>query len=152
MKFGGVLLIVEDIAIATKFYQEVLEQQVTMDLGEHVSFENGLALQTNYGSIVGKELTTTPGANTFQLYFEVEGIQTWAERLAENSEVTFLHSIKEYPWGQRSFRIYDPNQNIIEIAESMAEVIGNLIEKDLSTEAIAKKTMCPVDYIETLRD
>ncbi|MCG3628521.1 hypothetical protein L9Z04_06650 [Clostridioides difficile] len=37
MKFGGVLLIVKDINKSKKFYEDVMEQKITLDLGEHVS-------------------------------------------------------------------------------------------------------------------
>ena len=33
MKFGGVLLIVKDINKSKKFYEDVMEQKITLDLG-----------------------------------------------------------------------------------------------------------------------
>ena len=33
----------------------------------------------------------------------------------------------EYPWGQRDFRLYDPDKHIIEIAEDMNTVIRRFI-------------------------
>lgn len=52
MKFGGILLIVEDMEKAKDFYQNLLQQKITMDMGEHVSFENGLTLQANYEKLL----------------------------------------------------------------------------------------------------
>ncbi|MBP1047768.1 VOC family protein [Enterococcus sp. BWM-S5] len=150
MKFGGTLLIVEDIEKSKEFYQDQLGLKVTMDLGEHVSFENGLALQVGYEKIIGQHLKKIQGAHNFQIYFEVDNICEWEQRMNEAESVVFLHSIREYPWGQRSIRIYDVDKNILEIAESMDSVIKNCIAQGMIVEDIAKKTMYPIEYIETL--
>ncbi len=39
MKYGGTLLIVDDMEKSKYFYETILEQKVLMDLGEHVSLE-----------------------------------------------------------------------------------------------------------------
>lgn len=150
MKFDGTLLIVDDIEKTKKIYQDVLNQIVTMDLGEHVVFESGLALQVNYQTLIGKPLKKIQGANNFQLYFEVDDISECEERLKAEKDLIFLHPIKEYPWGQRSMRIYDVDKNIVELAESMDSVIKNFLKQGLSREETAKRTMYPLDYIESL--
>ena len=35
----------------------------------------------------------------------------------------WVHEIREYPWGQRDIRVYDPDKHIVEIAEDMTTVI-----------------------------
>lgn len=150
MKFGGILLIVEDMEKAKDFYQNLLQQKITMDMGEHVSFENGLTLQANYEKIVGKSLKRVQGAHNFQLYFEVEDISEWEKRMRETDSVVFLHELREYPWGQRSMRIYDLDKNIIEIAETMDSVIKNYLAQGIAVEEIAKRTMYPKEYIESI--
>lgn len=150
MKFGGTLLIVADIEKSKAFYQELLGQTITMDLGEHVSFGNGLTLQANYEGIIGEPLEKTGDAHKFQLYFEVEDICDWEKRIQETGTVSFLHSIRAYPWGQRSMRIYDTDKNIVEVAESMDVVIKNFVKQGMAVEEIAQRTMYPVEYIEQL--
>lgn len=150
MKFGGTLLVVEDIEKSKDFYQQVLKQKITMDMAEHVTFENGLSLQANYEEIIGESLKRVAGANNFQLYFEVADICAWEQELKETGTIDFLHSLREYPWGQRSMRIYDVDRNIVEVAESMDSVIKNLIAQGVAVEDIAKRTMYPVAYIKTL--
>ena len=39
------MLIVDDMEKSKYFYETILEQKILMDLGEHVSLENGLSLQ-----------------------------------------------------------------------------------------------------------
>ena len=48
MIYGGTLISVSDMERSKNFYEKVMEQTVEMDLGVHVSFQNGLSLQSNY--------------------------------------------------------------------------------------------------------
>lgn len=148
MKFGGVLLIVKDINKSKKFYEDVMEQKVTLDLGEHVSFENGFGLQINYKAIVGYELPINQQSNSFQLYFEVDDIKQWESKINRIENIEFLHPIKEYSWGQRTFRFYDFDKTIIEVSENMESVIKRFLKQDLSIEEISKHTMYPVEFIK----
>ncbi|MBY2478344.1 glyoxalase/bleomycin resistance/dioxygenase family protein [Clostridioides difficile] len=148
MKFGGVLLIVKDINKSKKFYEDVMEQNVTLDLGEHVSFENGFGLQINYKSIIGYELPINQQSNSFQLYFEVDDIKQWESKVNRIENIEFLHPIKEYSWGQRTFRFYDFDKNIIEVSENMESVIKRFLKQDLSIEEISKRTMYPAEFIK----
>lgn len=148
MKFGGILLIVKDTNKSKKFYEDILEQKVTLDLGEHVSFENGFGLQTNYKAIVGYELPINQQSNSFQLYFEVDNIKQWENKIKSVENIEFLHSIQEYSWGQRSFRFYDFDKNIIEVSECMESVIKRLLKLGLSAEEVSKHTMYPAEFIK----
>lgn len=150
MKYGGTLIAVSDMAKAKDFYEHVMEQKVLMDLGDHVSLENGLSLQANYGAVVGKELEPKPRPNNFQLYFEVEQIEEWEKKLEKTDGVEFLHHLKEYPWGQQTIRFYDFDSYIIEVAENMDSVIRRYLSQGLSAEETSKRTMFPVEYIKSL--
>ena len=107
MKYGGTLLIVDDMEKSKYFYETILEQKVLMDLGEHVSLDNGLSLQANYEAMIGKSLNRKTAANNFQLYFETDRIDDWERKLEAIESVEFIHHPTEYPWGQRSMRFYD---------------------------------------------
>lgn len=151
MKYGGTLIVVKDIVNSRKFYETVLEQKVVMDLGDYVSLENGLGLQANYENAVGKSLNIKRQSNNFQLYFEVENIRDWEEKLKGVKDIEFLHFIKEYPWGQRTIRIYDLDKNIIEIAEKMESVALRFLKDGLTIEETAQRTMYPIEFIEKLK-
>lgn len=151
MNYGGTLIVVDDIAKSRNFYENVLEQKVLMDLGEHISLENGLSLQANYEEIVGKPLGRKTQANNFQLYFEAENIEDWEKKLDGTDGVEWIHRPKEYPWGQRSMRFYDPDKYIVEVAEHMECVIKRFLKQGLSAEEAAERTMYPVEYVEGLR-
>lgn len=151
MKYGGTLIIVKDIVKARNFYENIMEQKVLMDLGEHISLENGLGLQSNYEAIVGKPLNIKKQSNNFQLYFEVDNIEKWEDKLKKVEDIEFIHDLKEYPWGQRAIRIYDYDKYILEISESMESVAIRYLKQGLSVEETAKRTMFPVEFVEKLQ-
>lgn len=87
-------------------------------------------------------------AHNFQLYFELEDLDKIYENLKANNGIRWVHEIKEYPWGQRDLRIYDPDMHIVEIAESMESVIKRFVSQGMAVEEIAERTMYPVDVLK----
>ena len=63
MIYGGTLISVSDMERSKNFYEKVMEQTVEMDLGVHVSFQNGLSLQSNYEDLVGMKLEPQESKN-----------------------------------------------------------------------------------------
>ncbi|MDD6038205.1 MAG: VOC family protein [bacterium] len=148
MKYQGCLLSVKDMEASKQFYQEVLGQKIIMDIGVHVSFE-GFSLQQGYAELVGiPEENVLTKAHNFQLYFELEDLDKIYEDLKKKKEIQWVHEIKEYPWGQRDLRIYDPDMHIVEIAESMESVIKRFLSHGMTVEEIAERTMYPVDVLK----
>lgn len=150
MIYGGTLISVSDMERSKIFYEKVMEQTVEMDLGVHVSFENGLSLQSNYEELVGVKLEAKAKPNNFQLYFKVEDLDAWEDKLKSLEGIEFLHGIKEYPWGQRVMRFYDYDKYIVEVAESMESVAKRFLSQGLSAEETAERTMFPVEFVEQL--
>lgn len=149
MKYGGPLLAVKDITVSKKFYENVLQQKVVLDLGVHVSFECGFSLQENYADLIGiNPSNILRKSNNFQLYFEVNDLESWNNRLKNIDGLEYLHDIKEYEWGQSVIRIYDPDMHIIEVAESMESVVKRFLNQGLSVEETAKLTMFPVEFVK----
>ena len=151
MKYQGCLLAVSDIETSKQFYEKVLHQNVVMDIGVHVTFE-GFSLQQGYAELIGvsancvKELS-----HNFQLYFEVEDLDRVYTEMKNISGLQWVHEIKEYPWGQRDIRVYDPDKHIVEIAEDMGTVIKRFFSQGMSAEEIAKRTMFSIEVIKQLR-
>jgi len=150
MKYQGTLIAVSDMAKAKHFYEVVMGQKILMDLGVHVAFENGLSLQSNYEELVGVRLETHAQPNNFQLYFEVEDLNYWEAKLKSTEGIAFIHESKEYPWGQRVMRFYDYDKYIVEVSESMESVAKRFMERGLSIEETAERTMFPVEFVESL--
>lgn len=150
MQYQGTLISVTNMEKAKHFYEVIMEQKVLMDLGVHVSFERGLSLQSNYEELVGVALPAKACPNNFQLYFEVEDLDYWQDRIMNTEGIEFIHQAKEYPWGQRVMRFYDYDQYIVEVAESMASVAKRFLALGLSVEETAERTMFPVEFVKSL--
>ncbi|MGM0167937.1 hypothetical protein IGI39_002949 [Enterococcus sp. AZ135] len=151
MNYGGVLLAVKDMTKAKQFYEEVMEQKIMMDLDNvHVTFESGFSLQADYEGLLGVPLSPKEQPDNFQLYFEVEDLDKWEEKLSNVDGIDFLHSSKEYPWGQRVMRFYDYDKYIVEVSESMASVARRFLAQGLSVEETAERTMFPVEFVQQL--
>ncbi|MDR1002043.1 MAG: VOC family protein [Oscillospiraceae bacterium] len=148
MKYQGCLLAVRDIAASKHFYEEVLHQKAVMDIGAHVTFE-GFSLQQGYAELVGLSGDSVKEqSHSFQVYFEVEDLDEVYSEFKGVSNLRWVHEIKEYPWGQRDIRVYDPDGHIAEIAEDMTTVIRRFLEQGMSEEEVAKRTMFPLDVVK----
>lgn len=148
MKYQGCLLAVKDISASKHFYEKVLHQKVIMDIGVHVTFED-FSLQQGYAELVGIAVDSVKEqSHNFQVYFEVENLDEVFAELKSISNLQWVHEIKEYPWGQRDIRVYDPDKHIVEIAEDMAAVIKRFFNQGMSTEEVATRTMFPIEVIK----
>ncbi|MGG5371056.1 VOC family protein [Enterococcus sp. AZ196] len=151
MNYSGILLAVKDMTKSKQFYEGVMEQKIAMDLDNiHVSFESGFSLQADYEGLLGVPLNPKEQPDNFQLYFEVEDLDKWEERLSKVDGIEFLHHSKEYPWGQRVMRFYDFDKYIVEVSESMASVVKRFLAQGLSVEETAEKTMFPVEFVQQI--
>lgn len=147
MKFISSLIVVRDMAISKAFYTEVLCQNITLDLGGNVALD-GIALQVDYPGLVGiSDLQITHRPNDHELYFEQEDFDGFLVHLAQFRDLEYLHPAREYPWGQRVVRFYDPDGHIIEVGESMESVFRRFHKAGMNAEQIAERTMHPVDFV-----
>ncbi|MDR0919489.1 MAG: glyoxalase/bleomycin resistance/dioxygenase family protein [Oscillospiraceae bacterium] len=150
MKHQGCLLAVRNIAVSKHFYENVLHQNVVMDIGEHVTFE-GFSLQQEYAKLVGlSDDSVKEQSHNFQLYFEVEDLDKVYSELKNIPDLQWVHKIKEYPWGQRDIRVYDPDRHIVEIAEDMSIVIKRFFAQGMTEEEVAKRSMFPIEIVKQL--
>lgn len=155
IKYVAPLVVVRDIDVAKKFYRDVLLRKIVMDFGENVTFTGGFSIQQKalWSKFIDrKEEEIINGANDFELYFEVEDLDEFLLHLNKYPHVVLVHPLKEYSWGQRVIRIYDPDKNIIEIGESMKTVILRLLKQGMTIEEVSTKTMHPISIIEKYKN
>ncbi len=123
------------------------------DFGRNIGFEGGLSLwEKEYAlSVIFEEKAKqiAVGANNSEIYFECSDIEAFFERLTKG-QVRVIHPVMEHPWGQRAFRVYDPDNHILEFAEPMSEVVLRLHHEGLGVEAIAAKSMMPPEFIKNI--
>jgi len=149
-KYHSSVFFASDVEKSKKFYTEIIGQKIEMDFGRCVGFVGGFAIwDTNYAYKmieVGEPEKIKYERPNFEIYFEIKDIVSLYDKI-KNKNVEFLHGIKEQPWGQRCFRIYDPDNHIIEFAEPMTIVIERLYDEGLTHNQIVKKSLMPVEVV-----
>jgi catechol 2,3-dioxygenase-like lactoylglutathione lyase family enzyme len=149
MKFKCPLIAVENMEASRRFYEVILNQIVVLDFGENITFADGFSLQTksSWAEFIGSgENKILRDSKNFELYFEEEDFDDYIERL-DLHEIRYVHRVKEYPWGQRVVRFYDPDMHIVEVGESMAAVVKRFIKQGLTVEETAKRTQHPLEFV-----
>jgi catechol 2,3-dioxygenase-like lactoylglutathione lyase family enzyme len=148
MKYVGTMICVKDVKASRKFYKNLFGLKVKFDFCENISFDCGLSIQEDFAKLTGiAENEIKYKTNNFELYFEVDDLDNFMLKLSEYKDITFVHNIKEYDWGQRVIRFYDLDDHIIEVGESMDSVIKLFLKNGLSIEETAKISQHPVEYV-----
>ena len=128
MEFQGALFAVRSMAVSRSFYETVLGRKVALDFGANLVFEGGPTLQEGFSALAGfPEERTVYRAHNAELYFESQDFDGDAARV-KAAGVELLHEVREYPWGQRVLRFYDPDGHIIELGEAMSTVVLRFLD------------------------
>jgi len=150
MKYQGCLLAVKDMDVSKQFYEKILHQNILMDIGQHVTFE-GFSLQQGYAELVGVSTDSVrEQSHNFQVYFEAPDLDAVFAELKSVPNLQWVHEIRQYPWGQRDIRVYDPDKHIVEVAEDMSIVIKRFIGQGMSAEQVAERTMFPIEAVKQM--
>ena len=119
MRLKNILLVVEDIERSIAFYKELFGLQVIRRFDGNVILTEGLVLQERkiWENLVEQQINYQ--GNATELYFIENNLEGFQEKLEECSfEIKYVHKLKEYSWGQKAIRIYDPDGHMIEIGET----------------------------------
>jgi catechol 2,3-dioxygenase-like lactoylglutathione lyase family enzyme len=146
------VLFVCDIQASRAFYETLLGQKVVIDHGPNIGFEGGFALwQAEHAARTIFEHPLMDGCkngrDNCELYFEAEDIaHEWQRLNAAGAEM--VHPLREQPWGQQVFRLYDPDGHIVEIGEPMSVVIQRLLAQGMTAEEVAQHTSMPLEVVQ----
>lgn len=150
MRCEGYMLVSKDIALAKKFYTDVVGATVALDLPTHVVFVEGfsLVLERNWLDFAELELENIVYSHhAGQLGFEVDDISAFVSKLEKLPSVQIMHQIKEHPWGRWAIRLYDPDGHVVEVGESMQVVVKRFLANGLSVKDVSLKTEFPEEYV-----
>ncbi len=142
LKYHSTVLFVKDIERAKHLYCELMGIPVETDMGKNVILKSGITLwEIAESNIIVTELgrERLSLGNKSELYFETDEIEKVYALMAKN-EIRFLHNIHVEPWGQRTLRFFDYDENIIEVGETIQIFLGRMANAGLSIEEIAVKT------------
>ena len=94
MKYTAAVLSVSDIRRARKFYEELFHCELYQDYGINVVFTCGLALQQNFGWLVGlPEEQVQKQCNHMELCFEEERFDEFLDKLRAYPDVEYLGDV-----------------------------------------------------------
>ena len=134
MRLKNVLIAVNDIDRAIKFYNEIFGLNVILDQDGNVIMSEGLVLQDAkiWQRFLDKELI--PKNNMTELYFEESDIEGFVKKLEESDfEIEYVNELMTHSWermkssglrscvdrsgsgDQKVVRFYDPDGNLIEV-------------------------------------
>ncbi|WP_288060390.1 VOC family protein [Thomasclavelia cocleata] len=148
IKFKNPMLVVTDIEKSVEFYKKVFGLHVIMDFGANKTLTGGLALQTveTYKDFIGTN-DISFGGNNFEIYFEEDDFDKFADRLKEY-DIEYVHPIIEHSWGQRVVRFYDPDKHIVEVGENMKIVCKRFLDSGMTPEQVAEFMNVPMKFIK----
>ncbi len=152
ISFEGPAVMVRDVAACREFYEGLLGQEVLFAVGEnYVAYATkfslwaqGCAAENIYGA-AAPAAVERQGMEVFELYFETEELDAAWDKLGQTAPV--VHGIREQPWGQRMFRVRDPEGNVVELGEPMPFVARRFLGQGLSPEETSQRTMLPLPLI-----
>ncbi|MCP4762555.1 MAG: hypothetical protein GY870_12310 [archaeon] len=158
-KFMSAVFFVKDIGVSKKFYVDIIEQKILMDHGKNVGFEGGFAIwegeyalktifQDKSAAIIEKK-SNFFGNDNAEIYFEITNLDAMYKKV-KKAKINFVHEIVTQPWLQRVFRIYDPDNYIVEFGEPMYVVILRLKEEGISAKEISEKTSMPLPIVNQI--
>jgi catechol 2,3-dioxygenase-like lactoylglutathione lyase family enzyme len=140
MVFHSTVLFVKDIEVSKKFYTGFLNFFFEHDFGKNAILTNSLTLwDVPPEHIPSSTSVTKSGPKWFEQYFENRDIEEVFDK-RNNEGITFLHSVREEPRGQRTRQFFDPGNHLIEIGEPMNVLVKNMQQSGTSPEMIANKT------------
>lgn len=120
MRLRNVLIVVNDMERAIKFYREIFGLQVLIKQEGNVILSEGLVLQDAkiWKNFLQKDLVAKN--HMTELYFEEEDIEGFVKRLEESDfEIEYVNQLMKHSWGQKVVRFYDPDGNLIEVGTPM---------------------------------
>ena len=147
------VLLVRDISVSKEFYQDLFSLEIENDFGENIVFKDSFSIwqKKRAEEIIfnSKREVNSNGIKNLELYFESKNIKEIWKKINEKS-IDIIHELKEEPWGQRTFRILDPDKFIIEVAEPLDDVILRLSKAGLTEKDISNKTQMPIEAVKNV--
>jgi len=143
IKFDSTVLIVREFDIMKDFYLNILQQEVEHDFGNCISLKCGITIwQLKEEYPIVKKLGSThrkEGNQNLEMCFTTERIDEVSQRLSQ-IKIRYLHRMEEETWGQKTIRFFDPENNLIQVGESIPAFVKRLFNSGMSIEEVASKT------------
>ena len=153
IKFHSTVILTEEFEQMKTFYQDILQQKIDFDFGNCIGFKNGLSLwKLKKEYPIAKKLGRTfdkSGNNNLEICFETDDFDLVVENLKKH-KLNYLHKVTEELWGQQTIRFYDPENNLVEIGETIPCFVKRFRNQGLSAEEVSKKTSVPIEMVNEI--
>jgi catechol 2,3-dioxygenase-like lactoylglutathione lyase family enzyme len=153
IKFHSTVIMTEEFEQMKSFYQKILQQQIEFDFGNCIGFKNGLSLwKLKEEYPITKKLGRTfdkSGNKNLEICFETDDFELVVEKLKMH-KMNFLHKETEELWGQQTIRFYDPENNLVEIGETIPCFVKRFRNQGMSAEEVSKKASIPIEMVNEI--
>ncbi len=153
LQLGASVIICQDFDKMNTFYQEVLQQDVEADFSNCIGFKSKISLwQLTEEYPIAKKLGYTfseKGNANFEHSFETEDFEEFVEHLKQ-FDINYLHDVEEEVWGQKTLRLFDPENNLVEIGETIPCFVRRFFDEGMSVKQVAERTSVPLDYVKLI--
>ncbi len=153
LKFHSPVIITDQLDQLKYFYSEVLQLNIEFDFGNCIGFKDAMSiwtLQPNYPITKALGYSFSPQGNkNMELCFESDDFELIVNNLKKH-QIKYLHETVEENWGQLTVRFYDPDNNLVEIGESMKCFVNRFYKRGMSVNEITEKTSIPLKVVEKL--
>jgi len=152
IKFHSTVILVNDLTVMKNFYMQVLQQEIEFDFGACIGLKCGLSLwklQDDF-HVTQKRGTAfhSSGNKNIEICFETDSFDLVVDEL-QKQNLHYLHTIIEEPWGQRTVRFFDPENNLIELGESMECFVKRFLNQGMSVEQVSARTSVPLQFVQS---
>jgi len=150
LKFHSTVIMTNDFNTMKSFYIDILQQEIEFDFGNCIGLKCGLSLwklQKDYpiSNYLGRTYDQN-GNKNLEICFDTDFFDIITENL-KKYKLNYLHHVVEEKWGQKTIRFYDPENNLIEIGETIDSFVKRFYNLGLSDVEISNKTSVPIDYV-----
>ncbi|MHC1776606.1 MAG: VOC family protein [Lentimicrobium sp.] len=151
--FHSTVIITEEFEQMKLFYYEILQQKIEFDFGNCIGFKNGLSLwklKEEYPISIKLGRTFDKSGNkNLEICFETDDFESVVENL-KKYRLNYLHEETEELWGQKTIRFYDPENNLVEIGETIPCFVKRFRNQGLSLAEVSKRTSVPIEIVSDI--
>jgi len=151
IQFHSTVIITQDFDKMKVFYQEILQQEISVDFGNCIGFKNGISLwKLDEDYPIAKKLGKTfskSGNKNLEICFETNDYEEVVANLNKHN-LKYLHNTIEERWGQKTIRFYDPENNLVEIGETIPCFVKRFYNEGMTVEEVSERTSVPIEMVK----
>ncbi len=153
IKFHSTVIMTEEFELMKSFYQNILQQEIEFDFGNCIGFKNGLSLwKLKEEYPITKKLGRTfdkSGNKNLEICFETDDFELVVENF-KNYQLQYLHEETEELWGQQTIRFFDPENNLIEIGETIPCFVKRFKNQGMTESEVSQRTSVPLELVNLI--